>query len=589
MTDDTRIARPFEVAYDTEREEYYIFAPTGCVLVDGKAAEIADADSYGNVVLDIGGSMPDALYAHVTQSEDATNGYKVEFDGKETKSGAKWNFKVTNFGEEENDGGQYDLATGIVSLSASGDNDEDTKYAADERSIENARSGVLVSGESNIFALKGFGRFTKPQYGSLETYGSFVPSGVLELGAEAMDGISVLVREGDTRKTDGNSLGFMRLKIPVAAVKGKVPTPFAYDEKTKTIVNRDFYWNGIFVSASADNFTVPLNGDVFLRCVGEKAQSGAGADDDGYVWEFSLGTTEASEGENEKVFNYKLYTFVGGEINMDYRDTFLALYSNIANATSLNGAKGDLTLVLEKGFFEIRKDNETVADGLVGWVVESMNGLIGNSAIIGGKGIRVTTEGNSIRITADATKDTEDDNPYPEEPLVEENCGHPNASGGVNSDEGGGGGGGGGASGGVEVDWRSSGGGGCSECNGGSTTASASGGPSEGASGQAASGSVPGAANGKPATSGGSSGASGKKASSSSGLANHSTIAKKTIGVTPDIHSMQNGSSISGTRIGIDHDTVRSMQNKSTTPRQNIGVTQKDHTMNNPWDAKNKK
>lgn len=111
--------RPFAVGYDPDDEEYYIFAPPGCVLVDGHEVEIADVDTTNHTVsLDCldPNDMPDALYAHVTQDASSTGGYKVEFDDEETKEGALFNFRVCRFGSSENDGNQYDICTSCVTL-----------------------------------------------------------------------------------------------------------------------------------------------------------------------------------------------------------------------------------------------------------------------------------------------------------------------------------------------------------------------------------------------------------------------------------------------------------------------------------------
>ena len=89
--------RPFTVGYDPEADEYYIFAPPGCVLVDGHEIEIADADTTNHTVsLDCldPNDMPDALYAHVTQDASSTGGYKVEFDDEAP-------FLVTNVGNQK--------------------------------------------------------------------------------------------------------------------------------------------------------------------------------------------------------------------------------------------------------------------------------------------------------------------------------------------------------------------------------------------------------------------------------------------------------------------------------------------------------
>lgn len=166
--------------------------------------------------------------------------------------------------------------------------------------------------------------------------------------------------------------------------------------------------------------------------------------------------------------------------------------------------------------------------------VKSLNELSGDVTIVGGSGISVEVEGQSIKISSSSGEGGEggeggggaDEN---------DPCGHPEADGGVNS-------GGAGKDGGVNVkddEAEGASGGGCSDCNSGSTTASAGGSPTEGASGKEAPAGTAGPVNGKsasPESSGGtssggtSSGSSGKQASSSSGLANYSTISKKTIG-----------------------------------------------------------
>lgn len=105
--------RPFQVFWDGDSQGHCIFAPDGCVLVDGTAAAIAGSED-GNVAL---GELGEALYAHV--SGDAAGGYTVEFDGEASKSGAKYSFKVASFGSEDDDGRQYDLATSVVSLGGS--------------------------------------------------------------------------------------------------------------------------------------------------------------------------------------------------------------------------------------------------------------------------------------------------------------------------------------------------------------------------------------------------------------------------------------------------------------------------------------
>ena len=117
--------RPFTVGYDAETEEYYIFAPEGCVLVNGMAAAINGADASGNVII---GEPADYLWAHVKKATSG-EGYEVFFDGSDTMANSKWDFRVARFGEEDNDGNQYDLATGVVNLGSSNE-------VVDDKSID---------------------------------------------------------------------------------------------------------------------------------------------------------------------------------------------------------------------------------------------------------------------------------------------------------------------------------------------------------------------------------------------------------------------------------------------------------------------
>lgn len=116
------------------------------------------------------------------------------------------------------------------------------------------------------------------------------------------------------------------------------PKPFEYVETqeegeggeqrtVKSIVNLDFYWDGEQATATlASGFEVPATGNVFLCCVGTPSQSASAVH--GYEWSFTVATSEASAPQGGKVANYKLYTFSGGEMTMDWRATFLALSSN---------------------------------------------------------------------------------------------------------------------------------------------------------------------------------------------------------------------------------------------------------------------
>ena len=51
MTDES--VHPFEVFYDHETEKYYIFAPAGCVLVNGAEVEIPVEEPDADPVVEI--------------------------------------------------------------------------------------------------------------------------------------------------------------------------------------------------------------------------------------------------------------------------------------------------------------------------------------------------------------------------------------------------------------------------------------------------------------------------------------------------------------------------------------------------------
>jgi hypothetical protein len=194
--------------------------------------------------------------------------------------------------------------------------------------------------------------------------------------------------------------------------------------------------------------------------------------------------------------------------------------------TSLNEAEGDLQLVIEHGRLEIRQNDKIVRNGFVGNVVEKLNSLSGRAAIIGGAGIVIKEEGNSIRISYNPDKKQADENPYPEE--MPSGCEHPGAGGGITVDaaQDSSAGSGGGIT--VEQTDDQSGGSGSGCCGGGSTIASGSG-VASGASGKPTTGGA--AVVGKPGSSGssGSGTSSSKPGKPSNGLFNGSTIKKKTI------------------------------------------------------------
>ena len=103
------------------------------------------------------------------------------------------------------------------------------------------------------------------------------------------------------------------------------------------IVNCKFYWDG--VEKSLPDYPAPSGtATVYLNCVGTASQSASAVN--GYTWTFAMSTSEVSTGGN--IYrNYKLYDFNAGEVVMDWRDTFLALYSGTANRAEPDGVSID--------------------------------------------------------------------------------------------------------------------------------------------------------------------------------------------------------------------------------------------------------
>lgn len=111
--------RPFDVIAESEDGEikFYVFAPDGCVVVDGENAEIEGADDEGYVELDMDAEEEDeqgSVYCHVSQKSDKS--WKVKFDCEESST-AKYSFKIREYGEREGDGKSFTMAASVVFIS----------------------------------------------------------------------------------------------------------------------------------------------------------------------------------------------------------------------------------------------------------------------------------------------------------------------------------------------------------------------------------------------------------------------------------------------------------------------------------------
>lgn len=200
-------------------------------------------------------------------------------------------------------------------------------------------------------------------------------------------------------------------------------------------------------------------------------------------------------------------------------------YVSLAELKKLvRGSAGGTTIINNNppGGGDDDDDNDDIWIDWNGNCVTALNQMHGRVAVIGGKGINVIRAGNSLMISYDADKDSEDPNPYPNAG-EEDVCDHDGGKGGAVGDENlSGGGGGGGVN--SEEAGGSGGGGASGSCCGGSSTVSTAGGsPGAGSSGKQSQGGSNGGSSGKPATPSGPTGKSG------SGLYNGSTIPRQSI------------------------------------------------------------
>lgn len=127
--------KPFTIFYDPDREpfytangKYYIFAPSGCVMVNNRPAAFLNWDqTTQNVELDIApGTTPYAVYAHVYEYHNPNTDfdYEVEFNNQPssiayTRSAATVPVGVVCvavLGQGYNDGNHYDICTSAINL-----------------------------------------------------------------------------------------------------------------------------------------------------------------------------------------------------------------------------------------------------------------------------------------------------------------------------------------------------------------------------------------------------------------------------------------------------------------------------------------
>ena len=124
----------------------------------------------------------------------------------------------------------------------------------------------------------------------------------------------------------------------------------------KMIVDNYFMFDGeLYV---CDDYEAPSDGTVYLVMTQEKPSSGEGEPE----WEMELSTEEGEAPEGGRVVNYPLYDFENGEVVLDYRDTFLSLYSPHEKAKVVvempDAGESDPRIVEDTTFGDARLDIE---------------------------------------------------------------------------------------------------------------------------------------------------------------------------------------------------------------------------------------
>lgn len=311
-------------AYDPteELEEVGGDYPEGWYLLDGDAL---DPDEGGKLYLNMTGGTSHTCEFSASAQTGVEDSHSVAIceASVDAETGAR---SVKQF-----------VTSSIII--ASGDDNDDTRYGADEHSI------TLLGQEStdptqifhtNYFHLYGFGKFQAPGYAApIGTYMAPTATNV-DLDGDAPN-FAFICRDGNSSSPDSNTISYR--KISFRGSNGS--SPFKYVKTTTTdpnthqpvtlhkLENCKFYWNGELQElADFDVSALMGGGTVYLRGK-QAAPSQSDPDPD---WEWSVGSSEQSAPSNGKALNYKLYDFAASKVAVDYRTTFLALEDHTPKA-----------------------------------------------------------------------------------------------------------------------------------------------------------------------------------------------------------------------------------------------------------------
>ena len=359
---ESEFADPFAVRWAQSVNEgkgsWIIWLPSGhLVLADGKTLDPTkelEAAQGGypegwyllpneTLSADVGGT----LYLAVTMPDDSEGGAEggcvfrsgTEDEGEDKSGGLVYKVAICAAAVDEVSGArsvkQY-VTSSIIIGSGTG---EAFVYFADEKSVSRKASGGAQDFRStNVFFLKGFGRFSSNDRddgaSNPGAVGVFAPSSDAEFDPESGEGpenLSFLCRQGDSDEVDANELVYKKISFGSGGasspfkhvtVREKDPAEGGEMVTKHKIVHCTFYWHGRAVElGDYDCSAASMGGSVFL-CGTQPEPSASNPEPE---WNWQLSTSEQAGSASGNSLCFKLYDFSDGKVAVDYRTTFLVV------------------------------------------------------------------------------------------------------------------------------------------------------------------------------------------------------------------------------------------------------------------------
>lgn len=369
-----------EGAGDSTEGEWIIWLPTPGLLKVGAASVDITSD-----LDDAGGDYPEGWYklgdaldadAGGTLYLNVTLGSSPSAEFSDTPGGASnpVSIKICE-ASVGSDGARtvMQFVTSVLVIGATGE-DHDTITYADEISTSRAYGGNGSEGRQhcNILSIYGFGRFHDA---SANVRGFFSPSSDMEISEYDHTPVAFLARSGNTDVVGGNMVAYRRVKVKGVAEPFKFVEDVDVDPDTgETVVSRRLancqFWFGGELHTLPD-VAVAANTTYYLNIVG--AQDPSTGD---MAWTFGIGSSPAASGDS--VMCVPLYA-IGNDCRpvMDYR------------AATLSFALPDKVF--------------TFNDEPVAHVYADDDIDVGTKEIVGGAGVDVEDDGETITISADVS------------------------------------------------------------------------------------------------------------------------------------------------------------------------------------------